>query len=401
MDGPGSRLCRSGRCLRSHPNLDTPVTINSITYDSAARKGNVKLNSSDYNLIDNNYWNVVAGKAILSKNGVQLYQFPTSVKKLGGQEYQYEFNLNEADTGVYQLAVVAIDDYGNESTRNYGNVLIDHNPPTIQTNIVEGQMIESLDEIKFTIKDAEDPNVFVSMVNLSGGAGNENVNLGSSNNNGLISLEYPVLFPTLEQGETYTVTLIAEDSQGNQTEKKIQFQYGPRQVDIIDGMDGKVYVPAVMHEFLRSDQTRIIKSYPLTLNDGSLVQGSYDVLASLRSDSDAPLVVNGTTVYPGSTTTIIKQHDFSASEGKVQLPIMAAVQDQLGVAKLMITTSAPNSPVILVDVHLWKGDVVLQSKQWDYRQVVDPLDIIAMPGPNVPCRVVVPPFLAVSGGRIG
>src|SRR3546814_7615106 len=86
---------------------------------------------------------------------------------------------------------------------------------------------------------------------------------------------------------------------------------------------------------------------------------------------------------------MLRAHDFGQNEGKLSISLQAIEPDLLGKTDLMISTSAPNTPVLLVDVHTWKGDIILQSKQWDYRQVVDPLDIIAMPGPNVPCRVTV------------
>ncbi|MDA1379416.1 hypothetical protein PCI56_05585 [Plesiomonas shigelloides subsp. oncorhynchi] len=45
-------------------------------------------------------------------------------------------------------------------------------------------------------------------------------------------------------------------------------------------MDGKIMVPAVTHEFVHADGRRIIETEPLTLSDGAVVTGSYDVFAT-------------------------------------------------------------------------------------------------------------------------
>lgn len=106
------------------------------------------------------------------------------------------------------------------------------------------------------------------------------------------------MFPSLKEGESYTLTVSGEDAQGNAVQKAVGFEYKPRQVMLADGMDGKVMVPAVTHEFVHADGKRIIETKPLTLSDGAVVTGSYDVFATLRSDAKVPLVVNGVRIEP-------------------------------------------------------------------------------------------------------
>ncbi|WP_261392024.1 hypothetical protein [Halomonas sp. DP5N14-9] len=145
-------------------------------------------------------------------------------------------------------------------------------------------------------------------------------------------------------------------------------------------------IPAVVHEFKHLDGSRIIETEPLTLADGSTVAGTYDVFASLRSDAEVPLIVNGLRIEPGQTSQIMSQHDFGASQGRLSLPMLAAESGLEGVSSLLISTAAPNAPVLLLDVHTWMGEAQLSAEAWDVRQVIDPVSITATPKNGAMCR---------------
>ncbi|WP_235695775.1 PKD domain-containing protein [Aeromonas veronii] len=145
-------------------------------------------------------------------------------------------------------------------------------------------------------------------------------------------------------------------------------------------------IPAVTQEFIHADGSKIIETEPLTLNDGSTVTGSYDVFATLRTDAKVPLVVNGVRIEPGQTMGIMSKHNFGASKGRLSIPMKPAVPDVVGSSGLLVTTAAPNAPILVLDVNTWRPTAKLSAESWTVRQVIDPVKISALPDVGVPCR---------------
>ncbi len=236
------------------------------------------------------------------------------------------------------------------------------------------------------MSDDRDNDPQVTTVRLSGGPTDENISLSARQaGEGRFQLEYPIMFPSLEEGD-YQLIVEATDWQANTSTEMLEFTFSPRQVALQGGVDGKLMIPAVQHEFKHLDGRRIIETQPLTLADGSTVAGTYDVFASLRSDAEVPLIVNGVRIEPGDTTQIMSRHDFGASEGRLSLPLLAAEQGLEGVSSLLISTAAPNAPVLLLDVHTWMGEAQLSAEAWEVRQVIDPVRLTATPKNGAMCR---------------
>ncbi|MEJ6059190.1 Ig-like domain-containing protein, partial [Aeromonas salmonicida] len=198
-------------------------------------------------------------------------------------------------------------------------------------NTAQGANIQTLDDVIINLSDALDPSPKLTSIALAGGPANDKVQLSwREESKGRFRLEYPVMFPSLKAGESYTLTAKGQDAQGNSVQKIVGFQYTPRQVTLADGMDGKLMIPAVTQEFTHADGSKIIETVPLTLNDGSTVTGSYDVFATLRTDAKVPLVVNGVRIEPGQTMSILSKHNFGASGGRLSIPVKPAVADVIG-----------------------------------------------------------------------
>ena len=121
---------------------------------------------------------------------------------------------------------------------------------------------------------------------------------------------------------------------------------------------GILSIPALAVDFKRSNGKEIIDSNPVTMRDGSVVTGRYDIMATLRSDAKVPLKVNGFVISPGQTIVVKPAHDFSTTAGKISLPVSAAVDGETGNSSLLITTSAPNSPILVANINVWKPEVV-------------------------------------------
>lgn len=125
----------------------------------------------------------------------------------------------------------------------------------------------------------------INSINISGGPSKDNVYLTVRNvGKNKYKLEYPVIL-SLVAGDEYELTIKASDAQGNISSQQLTFVYSPRQVTLAGGMDGKVLVPNIQRSFKRADGNEVISTDPLTLNDGSVVSGSYDIYATLRTDA--------------------------------------------------------------------------------------------------------------------
>ncbi|WP_080075077.1 Ig-like domain-containing protein [Salmonella enterica] len=317
------------------------------------------------------------------------------------ENYTYQWDLKTLPEGQYSLVAAAEEMHGPLTRQPMFQITSDRTPPTMTLSVADGAAIQTLDDVVITLADAIDPSPKLTSIALVGGPANDKVQLSwREESKGRFRLEYPVMFPSLKEGESYTLTVSGEDAQGNAVQKAVGFEYKPRQVMLADGMDGKVMVPAVTHEFVHADGKRIIETKPLTLSDGAVVTGSYDVFATLRSDAKVPLVVNGVRIEPGQTMGIMSQHDFGASGGRLSIPVKPAVPDVVGSSSLLVMTSAPNSPILVVDINTWKGTAKLSAESWTIRQVIDPVKIYALPESGVPCRFTTKEDVAMAADPI-
>lgn len=337
----------------------------------------------------------------VDQNGVTVDVMPFMVsnvdtsKGIDAQLYKADFKFSSVPDGVYRIYAIFEDGLSTGGARHQSEVLlfsgivVDATPPNVILRLHDGSdQISSLDDITVELYDDISKDVNVRSVNLRGGPANDNVNLtvrhvGQNN----YKLEYPVMFPSLKDGESYTLTVEASDEQNNVTVEKVTFNYKPRQISLAEGMDGKLMIPAVTQEFQRSGGGHIIQTEPIKLGGNTVVTGSYDVFATLRSDAQVPLVVNGIRIEPGQTMSVMSQHNFGSSGGRINLPLRPAVAGVEGSSNLLVMTSAPNSPVLVLDVNTWKASAKLSAESWTVRQVVDPVKIYALPEAGVPCRL--------------
>ncbi|MDV0844944.1 Ig-like domain-containing protein, partial [Klebsiella quasipneumoniae subsp. quasipneumoniae] len=316
----------------------------------------------------------------------------TEVLRSSTNDWFFTFSAENLSEGTYTgISLVAKDAFGNEIKQVFTGsqyaMSIDNSAPTLTVSISDGAPIQSLDDVVITLTDTADPSPKLTSIALVGGPADDKVQLSwREESKGRFRLEYPVMFPSLKEGESYTLTVSGEDAQGNAVQKAVGFEYKPRQVSLAGGMDGNVMIPAVTQEFTHADGSKIIETKPLILNDGSTVTGSYDVFATLRSDAKVPLVVNGVRIEPGQTMGIMSQHNFGASGGRLSLSVKPAVADVIGTSGLLVMTAAPNSPILVQDVTTWKPTAKLSADSWTVRQVIDPVKIFALPDAGVPCR---------------
>lgn len=291
----------------------------------------------------------------------------------------FHYSLTGIPEGRYTaIRSTIVDRFGNESVMTrQDDFVVDRTPPSI--TVMSEESIGSLDEIVISLTDNLDSVPVVTNARITGGPANDNVNLASVRIPGADSrfaLEYPIMFPSLEAGEAYTLTVTASDGNGNFADASHVFVYMPRIVGILGDEGEGVRIPAVNYAFTRPDGLHLVATDSLTLSDGSQVAGVYDVFATLRSDSEMALVINGVRVEPGATMTVLPSHNFGAHQGKINIPVSVADYQAEGRAMLLLSTTAPNAPIVLANIDAWAPGVSLSpAESWSVYPGLDELQI--------------------------
>lgn len=326
------------------------------TYDSASMLLVLRVKQPH----QGDYQNILSHKDawLENKAGSKL---PVVRKRLSsvGDTFEYEFDLKTLPEGSHDLVAGASENLGSETRIPLFQFWSDRTKPVVNINKSTGTSIASLDDVSFTVVDEHDPNPKITSIVLSGGPAKDSIALSFRRINATtFGLEYPVLFPSLAAGEEYSLTISAQDAHQNIGIGKLTFKYSPAMVGIVGHSDGKVDIPAVSKEFVRNDGTLVINSEPLKLADGILVSGVYDVLATLRSDAVSSLIVGGVEVRPG-TTESVKKLDFNKTGGRISLGVVPVLGGAEGKNGLIVSTSAPNAPVVYAELNTWLPKVAL------------------------------------------
>ena len=276
-----------------------------------------------------------------------------------GEFFEYEFDLKTLPEGSHDLVGVASENLGAITKLPLFKFQSDRTKPVVTVSKGASDSIDTLDKITFTVTDNKDPAPKITSISLTGGPANESIALSFRKLNATTyGLEYPILFPSLTAGESYTLRVNAQDSQQNKGVGSTTFLYSPKMAGIVGHVNGLVNIPAVPKEFNRNDGSVVINSEQLKLADGTPVSGVYDLLATLRSDAATPLKIGGVLVNPGATVTI-SQLNFTSTGGKISLPVVPVTQGATGSNGVIISTSAPNAPVVYADINTWMPKVTL------------------------------------------
>lgn len=299
------------------------------------------------------------------------------------------YDLRSAPEGrLTSIRANISDAAGNITTREMAiDYINDLTPPTV--DLISEDDIASLDDILIRVTDNIDQKPRVINARITGGPSNDDVNLATvrlSASAPTFGLEYAVIFPTLLEGEEYEIEITAQDAAGNETVERKRFAYKPAFVSLSTDDGNGIRIPARVAAFLRSDGGDVLQSEPLTLSGGDTVAGTYDVYASLRADSEVPMIINGVRVTPGEVQEIMGQHNFSTSGGRLSIPVYPAEDGIVGTSTILVTTTAPNAPVLLVDIETWEGGADLTGSSWEPRQVIDPISYVARPTSSTFCR---------------
>lgn len=275
----------------------------------------------------------------------------------------YEFDLTKLPEGEHELVLFASNNTGSERQFDLGFYGLDQSPPVVelfgQSGRLDQSSIGSLADITVKITDSRDESPRIVSINIAGGPANDNINLPPRKEGDVFKIEYPIMFPSLSEGEGYTLTVVAEDAQGNQATETASFTYNPPLVSVAGHPDGNINIPAVSYAFNRNDGTAVMVSEPLGLAGGQTLAGVYDLLVTLSSDTVNPINANGVIVQPGETATVMA-HDFSAHGGRISLavsPVGNSIEE--GISRVLVSTTAPNAPMVQATLHQWMPDVAI------------------------------------------
>jgi hypothetical protein len=125
--------------------------------------------------------------------------------------------------------------------------------------------------------------------------------------NNVFSFEQPKIFPTLLEGESYSLEVIAEDEFKNKQTEVITFKYMPE--NLIE-METQTYLGVSHRLYDENDMplARIFSEAPLKIDEGMMATGVQNAYITNRSDSDisVKLVLDGSEleVSPGETKEI-------------------------------------------------------------------------------------------------
>ncbi|USD58919.1 DUF4165 domain-containing protein [Vibrio sp. SCSIO 43140] len=231
--------------------------------------------------------------------------------------------------GTYDIYAYAIDNANNESTRSFvTDYELDTTPPTISMLVdgnpyLEGMLVKGLESIAVYLQD--ESSAHVSSMVLSGGPSDDKVELAYvHNDDDSVTIEYPKLFPALEQGESYTLMVSAKDTYNQAATKTFTFLYEPNNLVRLDAI---TYLPTEVELYTTQGKPfAIIHSNTLRTENGNIASGKQDLVATVRSDSDAALKIAGEVVQPGETKTI--PYVIDNIEGKLNIPLFPKGDNQ-------------------------------------------------------------------------
>lgn len=276
---------------------------------------------------------------ISSKTDQSTYRLsPSKTTQLDIQNREDIFDVSKVDDGDYEVTVVATDSYGNVgSSQQLVRFKVDNTPPAIDIEYGDLPLpdtIVDIRNIRFILTDASD--AVVSSGRLFGSSSNENVYLGIiDHGDGVYSFEQPKIFPTLLDGESYSLEVNAEDEYKNSSSKTITFKYMPE--NLIE-MDVQSYLGVAVKLYDEDDSplAKIFSNALLQIDEGMLATGIQNAYITNRSDSEISVVLvlagGEVTVAPGETKPI--QVDLGDSGDALNIEVYPATEVE-GKASLM------------------------------------------------------------------
>ena len=276
--------------------------------------------------------------------------------------------------------------------------LLDAEKPVINIVMEDASSVPTLESISVEVLDNLDV-IQVNNIQLKGGPEQIDLPIGFREIDGHNQFKmtgYPVIRPS---SVPYTVTVEAQDESGNLTTQTASFVFNPEIVPL-SSKEPEIKLPAVTHLFPRKNGTQAIYSDPVSSPDGQVANGVYEVYVKVDDSAQVGLSINGVSVSAGDWVELSGAYDFSLTDGRINMPMLAMEDGVQGTTSLQFVTSAPYSPIFEVDVSTWAAEAVMDSELWEFRQAFDPVLIRAAAGGTTYCKITSNEFSAKSSDTI-
>lgn len=266
-------------------------------------------------------------------------EFPLTLKSYTTRSYNTKsgiFTLDSLDEGTYDIVFTTKDTYGNAATKTLSDkVIIDQTPPAIIVRVndeafVHGQTVKGLESLSIELNDPHNPEI--KSIALKGGPASDAVLLewSPTGERDTYQLEYPRIFPSLEDNQSYTVDIVATDDYNQSATLSLIFDYIPNNIIKVDSIK-----TLAVNKILRDSFNKpfiYISSTQLRTADGKLAVGSQEIYFSVRSDADLPVQVVDTLIQPGETKSLYVE----LQDGRFELPIVPGENGTEGLSNFLL-----------------------------------------------------------------
>ena len=268
--------------------------------------------------------------AVIPVNGKQ------TGRNAASGNYAFEFNMKDIPEGSYDVQINAKDTFDNTGSRAYKTVVIDNTPPSVNISyenkpINKTVTVYGLENIRIKLGDALTRPALTRMT-LRGGPVSDAVELSWVKlGNDLYAPNYPKIFPSLNEGETYTLMVQATDEMNNVEESSVEFNYLPNNLVRLDNLK----TLSVSTALKTSDNIPLAVLYASQLRkkDGSIATGLQDAVLTVRKDAAFGVTVNGVSAAPGESKNI--QLDLGLGDSR-SFPIFPSVSGISGTTEFMV-----------------------------------------------------------------
>lgn len=248
----------------------------------------------------------------------------------------FQFNMKSIPEGNYNLVINAVDTYANASSLPFRQFIVDRTPPVVNVSY-EGKPVDKnvtvmgLENLRINLSDAlTTPKI--SRIVMRGGPTSDFVELSwASLGNNVYSLNYPRIFPSLNEGETYRLTVTATDEMNNAKDYEAEFGYLPNNLVRLDNLR----TLAVNSSLKTSTDIplAVLNTGSLRRKDGQLATGVQNAILTVRRDAQYGINLNGTAAMPGESKELVL--DLGLGDTRT-FPIYPAESGKTGTSEFII-----------------------------------------------------------------
>ncbi|MEZ8885300.1 Ig-like domain-containing protein [Vibrio sp. 10N.222.54.B12] len=230
--------------------------------------------------------------------------------------FEGQYNLTELPEGTHEVYVYARERHGPDTRKHAVTYVSDKTAPSILMGYdgsTLSDQVTDLRKVTFTVSDSSSINDIT--VSLRGSRYDIDYQLGYSLieetvNSQTYQLELPKLFPTLDENEIYSLSVVAADEFSNTNSILRSFSYKPENLIVMDTID---YLASQSNTPLYLSNGKpmaiILTERALTLENSMLATGDQQGEITNNASSDFPIRIqtkNGwVEVTPGETKDIV------------------------------------------------------------------------------------------------